>query len=357
MNFIPGTSKGKHRFFQAGVIAIAVFATVLMSDAGAADITLYDGSLETTPDLQGWVSGFSSSVDQVCLVCPGFLCPVSAELQGYLQELCDLRPETSTQAAEQGVTVLDTIADGSELAGYMSIVPGLTPETIASLPDVSSILPGLVLTHPDMPESLDNTAGFNLSFEVRLLEEGHDYDERSGFSLVINTRDCSNAGCKGLEMGFWPGEIWVQGDDDDEKVLFFRALSSSFVTTKMTQYDLSIRGDAYELFADGASLLKGRLRDYSSYEDSFYVTVYQTPNFIFLGDDTEFAKAKISLASVHLRPLGLEEGLIALQVFTAAYAAEIPRSLFTLLDLDGDEKIGLKDVIQILQAITEEERR
>ncbi|OQY54761.1 MAG: hypothetical protein B6245_20790 [Desulfobacteraceae bacterium 4572_88] len=58
MSFISETSKGKRRFFQAGVIAIAVFATVLMSDASAADITLYDGSLETTPGSAGLGVGF-----------------------------------------------------------------------------------------------------------------------------------------------------------------------------------------------------------------------------------------------------------------------------------------------------------
>lgn len=356
MNFISEISKRKRSVFQAGAIAVAIIAIVFMGKAFADEITLYDGSLGNTPDLQGWVSGFSSSAATVCNICqqnnPFLPCPVSGEYKEYLLELCGLLPETSTQVAEQGATVLDTTADGSELAGYMTIIPGFTPDYIASLSGLSVSLPSdFSMIHPDMPEFLDNTAGFNLSFEVRLVEEEHDYDDRSGFSLVVNSQECSADGCKGIEIGFWPGEIWVQGDGDDENGLFYRAEIAAFDTTKMTAYDLSIRKDTYELFADGVSVLSGRLRDYTTYEDTLYVTVYQTPNFIFFGDDTESAKARISLRSVRLRPLSLGESLIALQLSTGAYAEDIPPELFTLLDMDDDGKIGLEDVIQILQAI------
>jgi hypothetical protein len=66
----------------------------------------------------------------------------------------------------------------------------------------------------------------------------------------------------------------------------------------MIAYTLAVRGDAYELSSDGVTILRGRLRDYTTFEGP--VNPYHTPNFIFLGDDTGSARARVRLAYVAL---------------------------------------------------------
>lgn len=364
------------KFFTSGFKFAGMLAAVLIigmiSNAYAIEISLYDGAENTTPDQQGWLSNFSLSqyceqYDLLCKGCP-FLCPSICNDSDF-KSLCNLIPASSTQTAGGGFTNLNTFTADEDMAGYFAI------SDLSFLPDLSSLssLPvpvELPSPHPDMP-SLKRAAGFSIIFEVQILEEDRDYEHRAGFSLIVNTSDCSDQGCMGLEAGFWSDEIWVQGDlqDKDESVeesgLFFRAEGAAFDTTQMTRYELRIQGDNYELFAGGSGtpLLSGRLRDYSTYPDAVYVKIYQTPNFIFLGDDTEFAKANINLKSVSIRTntgdinndgtIGLDDAILALQacIGTAPIPEISPDYDFTSADANGDGKIGMEEAVYILLKI------
>lgn len=63
-------------------------------------------------------------------------------------------------------------------------------------------------------------------------------------------------------------------------------------------------GDNNELFAKGGSLtqkssiLKGSLRDYTAFTGA--IDPYETPNFIFFGDNTTSAKANINFRSASI---------------------------------------------------------
>ena len=211
-------------------------------------IVLYDAALGGTPDTQGKLIYRTS-------------------------------PESSaTQSFASGRTRLDSTANQKDAAGYFA--------------------------NPKAIPALERTAGFKLLFTVQLIEERHsdsDKDgdgvgDRAGFSVIALSSDL-----RGIEVGFWPDQVWAQEDGSAEPpsgTLFTHAEHAPFDTTRLTAYTLVVQGDGYDLSANGHSVLTGRLRDYTTFEGP--VNPYRTPNFIFLGDDSGSAQAKIQLAYVAL---------------------------------------------------------
>ena len=59
---------------------------------------------------------------------------------------------------------------------------------------------------------------------------------------------------------------------------------------------MSVLGNNYTLSTGNTNILSGKLRDYTAFSGS--VDPYETPNLIFLGDDTTSASANIKLSSV-----------------------------------------------------------
>ena len=79
--------------------------------------------------------------------------------------------------------------------------------------------------------------------------------------------------------------------------IFTQAEGTALDTRVERSYDLTIHGDSYELRTGGILVLSGALRDYSSFG-----SVYTTPSFIFLGDNTTSASAttRIRVVSAQL---------------------------------------------------------
>jgi Ca2+-binding RTX toxin-like protein len=172
---------------------------------------------------------------------------------------------------------------------------------------------------------LNNNAGYTLSFTAQVLAESRNpatadknkdgKDDRAGFSLLVVN---SGFGNQAIELGFWEDRIWAQEDGttqlnpalepDDAPLSNFRTLftqAESTLTftgaaldtkTKAVNYDLTVLGDNYNLFADGTKILSGKLRNYSAFNKT--PDPYQTPNLIFFGDDTISAQANINLSKV-----------------------------------------------------------
>jgi Ca2+-binding RTX toxin-like protein len=172
---------------------------------------------------------------------------------------------------------------------------------------------------------LNNNAGYTLSFTAQVLAESRNpdtadknkdgKDDRAGFSLLVVN---SGFGNQAIELGFWEDRIWAQEDGttqlnpalepDDAPLSNFRTLftqAESTLTftgaaldtkTKAVNYDLTVLGDNYNLFADGTKILSGKLRNYSAFNKN--PDPYQTPNLIFFGDDTISAQANINLSKV-----------------------------------------------------------
>jgi hypothetical protein len=201
-------------------------------------IILYDGALGGTPDTQSLL---------------------------YL----NLPPGSATNTESGGVTTLDTtIINMNAYAGYF----------------------GDPTTAPDIPV-LDRTTGYTLTFTAQVESESHANNNRAGFSVIVLSDDN-----KGIEMAFWENEIWVQDDDlEDPGNLFTHAEGAPYsTTTGLETYNLAIFSNTYTLTVGSSTILTGRLRDYTNFSGP--IDPYETPNFIFLGDNTTSAMARIKLS-------------------------------------------------------------
>lgn len=139
--------------------------------------------------------------------------------------------------------------------------------------------------------AIDSTAGVTLSLDLKMLTETHaGSSNRAGFSVIL-----LDGSAQGIEIGFWTDQVWSQ----DDAPLFERAEIASFDTTAdFVHYELTLQGAGYTLTADGSELLSGAIRDYSAFAG--FPDVYETPNFIFLGDDTTSAGGSWQLQRVEL---------------------------------------------------------
>jgi hypothetical protein len=143
-------------------------------------------------------------------------------------------------------------------------------------------------TTPGFP-LLDRTVGFQVDFSIQVEKESHANNHRSGISLIILGQDA-----KGIEIAFWQNEIWAQSDENTGG-LFRHGEGVSFKTnTGLIDYQLTILEDSYTLTANAQPLLTGPLRDYSKFQG--FPNPYETPNFLFLGDDTTSAQARVRVS-------------------------------------------------------------
>lgn len=151
------------------------------------------------------------------------------------------------------------------------------------------------LLNPDFP-ILNRSAGYTLSFTVEIVSESHSSANRAGFSVIAVSSDVGVGILSSIELGFQDGLIFAQSSSP----LFNAAESTAFdpVGAGFVAYALTIFGSGYELFANGSSILSGSLRDYSAFAG--FPDPYETPNFVFFGDDTTSAQANINLRRVAL---------------------------------------------------------
>ena len=186
----------------------------------------------------------------------------SAPLLGFT----DFPPGTALPAYTEGATILDTTPAGRDTyAGWVS--------NGASTPSFPV---------------LDRTAGFQVDFAVQVEAESHTNNNRAGFSIIILSADS-----RGIELAFWQNEIWVQSDETTGG-LFRHGEGVAFTTTTdLIDYQVMILGDTYTLTANTAPILTGPVRDYSAFDG--FPNPYGTPNFLFLGDDTTSAQARVRL--------------------------------------------------------------
>lgn len=142
-----------------------------------------------------------------------------------------------------------------------------------------------VAKNPALP-AFDRTLGYRLGVAAALPIESHSSGVRAGFSLIALSSDSM-----GIEIGFWQNRVWVQ----DGPSFSVQGEGVSFDTTAMHAYDLWVADGGYALYADGAPLLAGALRDYSPFG-----LPYNLQSFLFLGDDTGSALARLRLGKVEL---------------------------------------------------------
>ena len=176
-----------------------------------------------------------------------------------------------TPTYTNGMTLLDTFTPTNISAGYFAA--------------------------PTQPITLDRSLGFALNFSLQVVQEVHNNDNRAGFSMIVIASDG-----KGIELGFWANRVWAQGDGihPASTPLFNQAESAAFDTTTPVIYQLGIVTDTYALMVNGTTILTGPIRDYSAFNG--FPDPYQTPNLIFVGDDTSSAGALTALGSISVQP-------------------------------------------------------
>jgi hypothetical protein len=170
-----------------------------------------------------------------------------------------------------GVTIMDTTPSGTNTyAGWIANGSAITGFPI-----------------------LDRSAGFQLNFAIQVEDESHANNSRAGFSVILLGEDA-----RGIELAFWRDEIWAQSDVNTGG-LFTHGEGTPFATTTgLTEYQLTIVGDTYSLTASAEPILTGPLRDYSKFEG--FPDPYETPSFLFLGDNTTSAESRVRLSLVSI---------------------------------------------------------
>ena len=214
----------------------------------AASYTLYDGTLGTTPEDQGFF---------------------------YLAYALQASQSVTTDG-----TILNTMPLTDDYAGYVN--------------------------RPVQTPILDRASGYTVNFTVQVLAEAHagsdrngdGIDDRAGFSLTVLSSDS-----EGIEVGFWPDQIWVHNDDtNDPNDLLTHAEGVTFTTTSLISYSLAILSNTYTLSTAGSPILSGSLRNYSAFAPPPFPpglpNPYTSTNFISLGDNSGSARAQIKLMAV-----------------------------------------------------------
>ena len=186
-----------------------------------------------------------------------------------LMSFTDFPPGAASLTYADGATVLDTTISGKDTyAGWVS-----NPTTTAGFP------------------ILDRTTGVQVNFTMQVESETHANSNRAGFSVIILDKDA-----KGIELSFWENEIWTQSDENTGG-LFKHGEGIAFATTTgLTDYQVTFSGDIYTLTANSEPLLSGPLRNYSQFDG--FPDPYETPNFLFFGDDTTSSQARVNLRFV-----------------------------------------------------------
>src|SRR4051794_29513428 len=203
---------------------LCLLIVALAPAAGA--LTLYNGSLNTPPESQGYV----------LLGPPG---ASAFETQG------------------SGKVTLNTAANSNQAGWANNFFPLLNAPV-----------------NPNFPV-LNSAQGFSLGFDVKVLSEAHDNNNRAGFSVLL-----LDSNHLGVELGFWTNEVWAQTLSGTS---FVHGEGAAFTTTNQTNYDLAIQGTTYQLFANGNSILTGNTRDYTPGDAS--PDPYGLNNYLFVGDD------------------------------------------------------------------------
>jgi hypothetical protein len=147
-------------------------------------------------------------------------------------------------------------------------------------------------------DGLNSNTGFSIDFSLRLVSESHVSGNRSGLSLIV-----LDSTKQGVELSFWTDEVWTKNAD----VAFSHNATESVATntTAMERtYRLTLLNGSYTLSIDGIQAFGGSLRNYGAVATGLLATlVYNSPSFVFFGDNTSSAAANFELSNITLAPV------------------------------------------------------
>jgi Domain of unknown function (DUF4347)/Concanavalin A-like lectin/glucanases superfamily/Calx-beta domain/Putative Ig domain len=204
-------------------------------------------------------------------------------------------------------------------------------------------------------QTLDAAAGFVLSFQADVLTEAlapsanknnDGKTDRAVLALTLITNDPSKA----IELGFSKTangiRIFAQEDGtrqlnpalepdtptaDFTRQLFTQAEGIDVTTSTLDDYDLAVKGNTYTLFRNGTAILSGNLRDYRAWNNQFAPAPdpYETPNLISFSDATASASGSFRLGNISLLNGSIANQTIAEDTVTTALS-------FGTFDVEGN---------------------
>ncbi|MEO1404428.1 MAG: VCBS repeat-containing protein, partial [Cyanobacteria bacterium J06635_1] len=170
--------------------------------------------------------------------------------------------------------------------------------------DIDAFLNDVELTpvNAQFPD-LDAEKGFTVTFDLKISDEDSGPD-RAGFSLIVISDDRT----KGIELGFKEGgvnsdRIFAQNANLNA-ASEGESSSAPLEISTTNQYNLTFTNSNYELRTNNTLLLQGALRDYSFNPTNSnppfpsQVNPYETPNFMFFGDNTDQGLADFTLGKI-----------------------------------------------------------
>ena len=215
---------------------------------------LYDGSVNSTPNQQNWLT--------------------YAGIGGV------------QQTQKPGFTNLNTSLLGQPgAAGYSNYHP-LSP----------------TLVNGAFP-TLNRSTGYQFSLRLRLNSENHSGSDRNGDGIADRaglSLTAISSDRKGIELGFWTNEIWVQRGGSSSTLFTHSPTERAFLSTQnWTDYTALVLGDRYYLSANGAVVLQGALQDYSAFNSAasgLPYNPYKTANLFALTDNSNSASSNSDIA-------------------------------------------------------------
>lgn len=226
----------------------------------ASGVVVYDGAVNSRPNQQGWVA---------------YLPPFGGG---------------GTQTLAAGGDTISTVGANANLGGFFSHYSYFT-----SVPPQRA--------NPAWPV-LHLAPGYTVRLDLQMLSETHATSDRTGFSVIA----ISEEGL-GIEVSWWMGRVWVQ-EGGAAPALFTQAEGVAFDTgAAVTRYDITMKGAAYTVYADGRRILTGALRDYSAFDAgaaALPFDPYETRSFVFFGDNTRSASGATFLTRVEVLTVPVE---------------------------------------------------
>ena len=243
----------------------------LLAGAARAQAVLYNGNLLTTPNAQGYLA-FGT---------------VGSGTQTF----------NSSTGGVTNVTTLDTTPGGAgslgNYAGYSNYNATATATGTAPFFSLTTTTP----VNAGFP-TLNRALGYVVSFTMQQVSESHASAARAGFSIIALSSDK-----QGVEIGFQQDTGAAASSTIFSQSPTFTVAESvsgsniAAFTNALTAYNLRVQGSTYTLSTGSTTLLTGALKDYTG-ATNFAASLYNTPNFLFLGDDTTSAQGITNLRAV-----------------------------------------------------------
>ena len=258
------------KLLWTSAIASTVFFAGTMS-ANAIAVTLYDGNLAPFPDSQGELTSST-----ICAA-PFKSGPCSGGSSFSIGSI--------SQSPVTGGVKVDTNAANAIYSGYANYNPIPIPSYVNPL-NISA-------------NTLNQTTGYTLNFRANLDSTINVSDlvikPRAVFSVIAISSDLM-----GIEIGFLPSSIFAQS----ASFLAPAQVSSTIITSVTTDYSLVIFNNTYALSSGATPIISGALQSYNFNPavniPPLLFNPYQTPSFIFFGDDTSEASGTFTLNSASL---------------------------------------------------------